>query len=75
MLAANIKHQTIDNGYVHSTSYIVKYIQCTMYIIKCGDRTELRSARNFETHVSSKRTELQNSRNFEAHGTLKHTEL
>ena len=30
-----------------------------------GDRTELQSTRNFETHGTSKRTELQSIRNFE----------
>ena len=33
------------------------------------------TARNFETHGTSKRTELRNGRNFEAHGTSKRTEL
>ena len=42
---------------------------------KYGDRTELRSARNFEAHGTSKRTELRSTRNFEAHGTSKLTEL
>ena len=40
-----------------------------------GDRTELRNARNFETHRTSNRTELRSARNFEAHGTSKRTEL
>ena len=40
-----------------------------------GDRTELRSARNFETHGTSKHTKLRNARNFETHGTSKRTEL
>ena len=30
-----------------------------------GSHTELRSARNFEAHGTSKRTELRNARNFE----------
>ena len=40
-----------------------------------GDRTELRSTRNFEAHETSKRTELRSTRNFETHGTSKGTEL
>ena len=36
-----------------------------------GSHTELRSARNFEAHGTSKRTELRSTRNFEAHGTSK----
>ena len=40
-----------------------------------GDRTEFRSARNFEAHGTSKRTKLRSTRNFETHGTSKRTEL
>ena len=45
---------------------------CLFYI---GSHTELRSARNFEAHGTSKRTELRSARNFETHGTSKRTEL
>ena len=40
-----------------------------------GSHSELRSARNFEAHGTSKRTELRSVLNFEAHGTSKRTEL
>ena len=42
---------------------------CTLYTVACtyGSHTELRSARNFEAHGTSKRTELRSARNFETH--------
>ena len=40
-----------------------------------GSHAELRSARNFEAHGTSKRTELRSAQNFETHGTSKRTEL
>ena len=46
-----------------------------IFAILSGDRTELRSARNYEVHGITKCTELRSARNYEVHGTSKRTEL
>ena len=45
--------------------FILLFCNCLSFCIQFGDRTELRNARNFEAHGTSKRTELRKARNFE----------
>ena len=73
----NKYHPFFDLPLIYAFLYHCINLHTYFYMVPNGSskRTELRSTRNFEAHLTSKHTELRNARKFEAHGTSKRTEL